>query len=148
MKDYFLKLKHCFLMIGLFLYGCVHKKRVQSGKNHIYHLLYFVHTLIFCILSYSLYFLKFLTPSQMLNFIFIEFTWKLGYLRRLDFGQEKWLRGHTPCLHAKWLICFRVWWQKFTQKIWVMGKDAPPAPLLPHRSSEQGLKTLCNVYDK
>ena len=76
-------------MIGLFLSGCVHKKRVQSGKNCFYLLLCFVDALIFCILSYSLYFLKFLTPSQMLNFLFIEFTWKLGYLRRLNFGQDK-----------------------------------------------------------
>ena len=42
----------------------------------------------------------------MLNFIFIEVTWKLDYLWRLNFEQEKWLRRHTLCLHAKWLRCF------------------------------------------
>ena len=76
-------------MIGLLLSGYVHKNQVQPGKNHFYYLLYLVHSLIFCILSYSLCFLKSLIPSQMLNVIFIELTWKLGYLWRLNFGQEK-----------------------------------------------------------
>ena len=30
----------------------------------------------------------------MLNFIFIEVTWELGYLRWLNFVPEKWLRRH------------------------------------------------------
>ena len=77
-------------MIGLFLSGCVHKKRVQSGKNRFLlpvvfgSLVYLVYCHILCF-----FFSKLLTPSKMLNFIFIEFTWKLGYLWRLNFGQEK-----------------------------------------------------------
>ena len=65
--------------------------------------------------SYSLYFVLlcvyFRLPAKMLNFIFIEFTWELGYLRRLNFTQGKWLRGHTSCLHAKWLF-FSGWGDK------------------------------------
>ena len=41
----------------------------------------------------------------MLNFIFIEVKWKLGYLSWCKFCT----RGHTSCLHAKWIICFRIY---------------------------------------
>ena len=68
----------------------------------------------------SLVFLNFQLLAKMLNFIFIEVTWKLGYLRWLNFVQENWLRGHTSCLHWKWLICFRIWCQTFPQKMWVL----------------------------
>ena len=68
----------------------------------------------------SLLFLNFQLLAKMLNFIFIEVTWKLGYLRWLNFVQENWLRGHTSCLHWKWLICFRIWCQTFPQKMWVL----------------------------
>ena len=120
-------------MIGLNLGGCVHKKWVKMrNKNHFttswYILLYFVfcHIIfIICILS------EFSTPSQ--NLTSIEVTWKLGYLRRLDFVPEKWLRGHTSCLRTKWLICFRMWWQTFSQKMWVMGRDVPQD----HENNEQ-----------
>ena len=65
----------------------------------------------------SLVFLNFQLLAKMLNFIFIEVTWKLGYLRWLNFVQENWLRGHTSCLHWKWLICFRIWCQTFPKKM-------------------------------
>ena len=65
-------------------------------------------------------FLNFQLLAKMLNFIFIKVTWKLGYLRWLNFVQENWLRGHTSCLHWKWLICFRIWCQTFPQKMWVL----------------------------
>ena len=68
----------------------------------------------------SLVFLNFEILAKMLNFIFIEVTWKLGYLRWLNFVQENWLRGHTSCLHWKWLICFRIWCQTFPPKMWVL----------------------------
>ena len=68
----------------------------------------------------SLVFLNFQLLAKMLNFIFIEVTWKLGYLRWLNFVQENWLRGHTSCLHWKWLICFRIWCQTFPPKMWVL----------------------------
>ena len=55
---------------------------------------------MFCFLSYSLHCFKF----------------NLRY-----FIQEKWLRGHNSCLHAK-LICFRMWWQNFYPNVWVMGR--------------------------
>ena len=99
------------------------KSKYNEEKTSFYYLLYLVHTLIFCILSYYLYFLNFSTPSQMLNFIFIEVTEKLGYLRGLNFLREKLLRGHTSWLHAKWLMCFKMWWQTFSLKMWVMGRD-------------------------
>ena len=100
------------------------KSKYNEEKTSFYYLLYLVHTLIFCILSYYLYFLKFSTPSQMLNFIFSEVTRKLGYLRGLNFLREKWLRGHTSWLHTKWLMCFRMWWQTFSLKMWVTCIDA------------------------
>ena len=108
-----------FLMIGLELSGYVHTKRVKWGKNSILlPLVIGTYSLIFCILSYYLYFLKnFKLQAKMLNFIFIEVTWKLGYLRRLNFVQEKWLRVHSSCIPAKWLICFRMWWSTFSQKM-------------------------------
>ena len=68
----------------------------------------------------SLVFLNFQLLAKMLNFIFIEVTWKLGYLRWLNFVQENWLRGHTSCLHWKWLICFRIWCQTFPPKMLVL----------------------------
>ena len=79
------------------------KSEYNQEKQHFtiscisYILLYFVFCHIICIFKI----LKFSTPSQMLNFIYIEVTWKLGYLRRLNFVREKRLRGHTLCLHAK-----------------------------------------------
>ena len=100
------------------------KSKYNEEKTSFYYLLYLVHTLIFCILSYYLYFLKFSTPSQMLNFIFSEVTRKLSYLRGLNFLREKWLRGHTSWLHTKWLMCFRMWWQTFSLKMWVTCIDA------------------------
>ena len=100
------------------------KSKYNEEKTSFYYLLYLVHTLIFCILSYYLYFLKFSTPSQMLNFIFSEVTRKLGYLRGLNFLREKWLRGHTSWLHTKWLMCFRMLWQTFSLKMWVTCIDA------------------------
>ena len=77
------------------------------------------------ILSYSLYFFKFSTLTKMLNFIFVEVTWKFGYLKWLNFISEKCLRRHRLCLHAKWLICFGIWWQTFLHKMWVMGRGVP-----------------------
>ena len=68
----------------------------------------------------SLVFLNFQLLARMLNFIFIRVTWKLGYLRWLNFVQENWLRGHTSCLHWKWLICFRIWCQTFPPKMWFL----------------------------
>ena len=75
----------------------------------------------------SLVFLNFQLLAKMLNFIFIEVTWKLSYLRWLNFVQKTWLRGHNSYLHWKWLICFRIWcqsfriWcQTFPLKIWVL----------------------------
>ena len=56
----------------------------------------------------SLVFLNFQLPAKMLNFIFIEVAWTLGYLRWLNFVQENWLRGQISCLHWKWLIFFRI----------------------------------------
>ena len=43
----------------------------------------------------SLVFLSFQLLAKMLNFIFIEVTRIVGYLRWLYFVQENWLRGHT-----------------------------------------------------
>ena len=103
------------------------KSEYNQGKQHFttscisYILLYFVFCHIICIFKI----LKFSTTSQMLNFIYIEVTWKLGYLRRLIFFREKSLRGHTLCLHAKGLIYFRMYWQTVSQKMWVMGTDGP-----------------------
>ena len=68
----------------------------------------------------SLVFLNFQLLAKMLNFIFNKVTWKLSYLRWLNFVQENWLRGHTSCLHWKWLICFRISCQTFPQKMWVL----------------------------
>ena len=68
----------------------------------------------------SLVFLNFKRPAKMLNFIFIEVTWKLSYLRWLNFVLENWLRGLTSCLNRKWLICFRIWCQTFPPKMWVL----------------------------
>ena len=54
--------------------------------------MHLVHSLIFCILSYYLYFFIFFNfqlLAKVFNFIFIEVTWKLGYLRLLNFVQEK-----------------------------------------------------------
>ena len=67
-----------------------------------------------------LIFLNFQLLVKMLNFIFITVTWKLGYLRWLNFVQENWLRWHISCLHWKWLICFRIWCQTFPQKMLVL----------------------------
>ena len=66
-----------------------------------------------------LVFLNFQILSKMLTFLFIEVTWKLGYLRWLSFVQENWLRGHASCLNWKWLICFSIWCQTIPQKMWV-----------------------------
>ena len=68
----------------------------------------------------SLVLLNFQLLAKLLNFIFIEVTWKLSYLKWLNFVQENWLRGHTSCLHWKWLICFRIWCQTFPPKMWVL----------------------------
>ena len=68
----------------------------------------------------SLVFLNFQLLTKMLNFIFIEVTWKLGYLRWLNIVQENWLRGHTSYLQWKWLICSSIWCQTFSQKMWVL----------------------------
>ena len=68
----------------------------------------------------SLAFLNFQLLSKILNFIFIEVTWNLRYLRWLNFVQENSLRRHSSYLHWKWLICFRVWWQTFPKKQWVL----------------------------
>ena len=65
----------------------------------------------------SLVFLNFHLLAKRLNFIFIKVTWKLGYLRRLNFVQGNWLRGNTSCLHWRWLIYFRLWCQTFPPKI-------------------------------
>ena len=67
-----------------------------------------------------LIFLNFQLLVKMLNFIFITVTWKLGYLRWLNFVQENWLRWHISCLHWKWLICFRIWCQTFSPKMLVL----------------------------
>ena len=67
-----------------------------------------------------LVFLNFQHLAKLLNFIFMEITWKFGYLRWLNYGQENWLRGHTSCVHWKWWICFRIWCQTFPQKMWVL----------------------------
>ena len=66
-----------------------------------------------------LVFLNFQVLSKMLNFLFIEVTWKLGYLRWLSFVQENWLRGRASCLNWKWLICFSIWCQTISPKMWV-----------------------------
>ena len=68
----------------------------------------------------SLVFINFQLLAKMLNFIFIKVTRKLSYLRRLNFVQENWLRGHTSCLHWKWLICFKIRCQTFPQKMWIL----------------------------
>ena len=68
----------------------------------------------------SLVLLNFQLLAKLLNFIFIEVTWKLSYLKWLNFVQENWLRGHTSCLHWKWSISFRIWCQTFPQKMWVL----------------------------
>ena len=110
-KSSHLELKHKrFLWFDLDLCGYVHKKRVKM-MNKFYYLLYLVLTLIFyhiiCI------FLNLQLLVKMMNFVFIKVTWKLGYLRRLNFSQDKWVRKHTLCLHAKWLVSFKIWWQIF-----------------------------------
>ena len=64
-------------------------------------LLYFAFCHSLCI------FLNFQLLAIMLNFIFIEVTWKLSYLRWLNFVQEKWLRGHTSCIHCKMINLFQ-----------------------------------------
>ena len=89
-------------MIGLDLSGCVNKKRVKRGINSILlPVMFRIYSYtVFCIFSYSLYFFLIFNLAKLLNFIFIEVTWKLGYLRWLNFAQER----HTSCLHAKWLI--------------------------------------------
>ena len=104
----------------------VFKKRLKMRNKEL-----FTTSCIWYILFYFLFchilpiFLNFQLLVKMLNFIFIEVTWKLGYLRWLHFLQEKWLRGHTSCLHAKWLICFGMWWQIFPQRMWVIGRRVP-----------------------
>ena len=72
-----------------------------------------------CTKLLPLLFLNFQLLAKMLNFIFIEVTWKLNYLRWWNFVQENWLRGHTSCFHRKWLISFRIWCQTFPKKMWV-----------------------------
>ena len=79
--------------------------------------------LVFGTYSYVLYFVvlfvfskNFQLLAKMFNFTFIEITWKLGYLRCLNFIQEKWLRGHTLCLHAKWLVFWGSSEKLFLQK--------------------------------
>ena len=79
---------------------CSQKVCKNEKQITFYNILYLIHTLIFCILSYCLYIFKLL--AKVLNFIFIEVTWKLGFLRILNFIQEKWLRGYASCPHAKW----------------------------------------------
>ena len=81
------------------------------------------HTLIFSILSYYLYFFQFPTPSQNVEFRINRSHLKIWLFEESNFVQDKWVRSHTSCLHAKWLICFRMWWQTFSQKIWVIGRD-------------------------
>ena len=98
------------------------------------------HTLIFSILSYYLYFFQFPTPSQNVEFRINRSHLKIWLFEESNFVQDKWVRSHTSCLHAKWLICFRMWWQTFSQTIWVVGRDVP----LNHknkvlRSKEKGL---------
>ena len=114
-------------MIGLDLSGSVCKKWVKMRiKKHLtnncvwYMLLYFVFYHILCI------FLNSQLLTKMLNFLkFIKVTKKLGYLRWLNFVQEKSLWGQTSFLHAKWLLYFRMWWQNFPLKMWVMGRVNP-----------------------
>ena len=45
---------------------------------------------------------------------------EIGLSEVIKFAQENWLSGLTSCLHWKWLICFRIWWQNFPQKMWVL----------------------------
>ena len=124
----FLKHLKRLLMTGVDPSECVPKIPKNRGINTILQLFFFfVHTPIFCVLSYSLYFFKFMTTIKILNFIFVKVICKLSYLRWLNFVQEKWLRGHTYCLHEKWLICFRMSWQTFPQNIWVMGRGVSQA---------------------
>ena len=59
-----------------------------------------------------------------MNFIFIKITWRLVYLRWLNFA-EKWFRGSTLKLHTKRLICFRMWQKIFPEKISVMDTGVP-----------------------
>ena len=66
-------------MIGLALKGCVHEKRVKVSNKYHFTTSCIWYVLIFCILSYYLYFLYFQLLAKMLNFIIIKVTWKLGY---------------------------------------------------------------------
>ena len=100
---------------------CLMKSAKKWGINSI-----LLHTFIFCILSCSLYFLYFQLLIKMLNFIFIEVTWILGFLGWLNFVQKviKRTRFMSAC---KMINLFEdtVKREAFPHKAWVMGRGVP-----------------------
>ena len=51
---------------------------------------------------------------------------KSGCCRWLTFVQDEWFTGHTSYLHAKWSICFRMLWQAFPLKMWLVWVEVSP----------------------
>ena len=112
-------------MIGLDLSGCVHKKWVK------WVIISFLLPLVFGTYSFILYFVRFsvlFKTSSSLPKCWISYSWKshgIGSSEVVKFCKEKWLRRHTSCLYPKWLIYFRMWWQTFPHKMWLMGRRIP-----------------------
>ena len=102
-------------MIDLDLSGCVRVKRVKWAIISISLPWHLVHTLVFCILPYSLYFFKFPTPSKDVAFHIHWSHMEIGLSEPIKFCTIKMFnKRHTSCLHAKWIICFTLWWYIYT----------------------------------
>ena len=91
-----------FLMIDLDLRRCVHKNWVKMrNKEHFATLILGQYYFIIAFSHVFFISLNFQVPAKILNFILIEVSGKLVYLRWLNFiYTRKWLRRHTSCLHA------------------------------------------------
>ena len=114
-------------MTSLDLDGCVYKKQIKMRNKQLFTTSCICYILLY--LSSILYFFIF---SALFFFFFLIFNSWPKYL-----AQEKWWSGHTSCLRAKLLICFRMCWQSFPKKseLWI--------EVFP-RSREEGFRKLGN----
>ena len=103
-------------LTSLDLDGCVYKKQIKMRNKQLFTTSCICYILLY--LSSILYF--FIFSALFFFFFFLIFNSWSKYL-----AQEKWWRGHTSCLRAKLLICFRMCWQTFPKKKWVMDRSVP-----------------------
>ena len=81
--------------------------------------------LLYLVFCHTLYFFEFSTPSQNVIFHIYPSQMEIRLSEIIKFRTRKTIKKTNLISPCKIIICFRMWWQTFPHKIWVMDRGVP-----------------------